>query len=94
MLDTALSIALALITLAWVLNLYRLIIGPSLPDRVLALDTMYINSIALIVVYGIQVDSKLYFEAAMLIALIGFVSTVAVAKYVTRGDIIELTPDA
>lgn len=89
MLDTAISIALALITLAWVLNLYRLIIGPSLPDRVLALDTMYINSIALIVVYGIQVDSKLYFEAAMLIALIGFVSTVAVAKYVTRGDIIE-----
>ncbi|MBQ24379.1 K+/H+ antiporter subunit F [Alcanivorax sp.] len=89
MLETALSIALALITLAWVLNLYRLIIGPSLPDRVLALDTMYINSIALIVVYGIQVDSKLYFEAAMLIALIGFVSTVAVAKYVTRGDIIE-----
>jgi multicomponent K+:H+ antiporter subunit F len=89
MLDTALSIALALITLAWVLNLYRLIIGPSLPDRVLALDTMYINSIALIVVYGIQVDSKLYFEAAVLIALIGFVSTVAVAKYVTRGDIIE-----
>ena len=89
MLDTDLSIALALITLAWVLNLYRLIIGPSLPDRVLALDTMYINSIALIVVYGIQVDSKLYFEAAMLIALIGFVSTVAVAKYVTRGDIIE-----
>jgi len=65
------------------------VIGPSLPDRVLALDTMYINSIALIVVYGIQVDSKLYFEAAMLIALIGFVSTVAVAKYITRGDIIE-----
>ncbi|KZY32721.1 K+/H+ antiporter subunit F [Alcanivorax sp. HI0083] len=89
MLETAISIALALITLAWVLNLYRLVIGPSLPDRVLALDTMYINSIALIVVYGIQVDSKLYFEAAMLIALIGFVSTVAVAKYVTRGDIIE-----
>ncbi|BAP15563.1 MAG: cation:proton antiporter [Alcanivorax borkumensis] len=89
MLETAISIALALITLAWVLNLYRLIIGPSLPDRVLALDTMYINSIALIVVYGIQVDSKLYFEAAMLIALIGFVSTIAVAKYVTRGDIIE-----
>lgn len=89
MLETALTIALSLLTLAWVLNLYRLIAGPSLPDRVLALDTMYINSIALIVVYGIQVDSKLYFEAAMLIALIGFVSTVAVAKYVTRGDIIE-----
>ena len=50
---------------------------------------LFRSSIALIVVYGIQVDSKLYFEAAMLIALIGFVSTVAVAKYITRGDIIE-----
>ncbi|MGB2246466.1 MAG: K+/H+ antiporter subunit F [Alcanivorax sediminis] len=89
MLSTALSIAMGLFVLAWVLNLGRLIFGPSLPDRVLALDTMYINSIALIVLYGIQQSSKLYFEAAMLIALIGFVSTVAVAKYVTRGDIIE-----
>lgn len=89
MLDTAISIAMGLFTLAWLLNLCRLIVGPTLPDRALALDTMYINSIALIVLYGIQVDSKLYFEAAMLIALIGFVSTVAVAKYVTRGDIIE-----
>ena len=89
MLESAISLTIGLLTVAWVLNLYRLVIGPSLPDRVLALDTMYINSIALIVVYGIQVDSKLYFEAAMLIALIGFVSTVAVAKYITRGDIIE-----
>ncbi|MCK0154322.1 K+/H+ antiporter subunit F [Alcanivorax sp. S6407] len=89
MLSTALSIAIGLFVLAWLLNLGRLIFGPSLPDRVLALDTMYINSIALIVLYGIQQSSKLYFEAAMLIALIGFVSTVAVAKYVTRGDIIE-----
>lgn len=89
MLSTALSIAMGLFVLAWLLNLGRLIFGPSLPDRVLALDTMYINSIALIVLYGIQQSSKLYFEAAMLIALIGFVSTVAVAKYVTRGDIIE-----
>ena len=89
MLSAALSIAIGLFVLAWVLNLGRLIFGPSLPDRVLALDTMYINSIALIVLYGIQVDSKLYFEAAMLIAMIGFVSTIAVAKYMTRGDIIE-----
>lgn len=89
MLSTALAIAMGLFTLAWLLNLYRLIAGPALPDRVLALDTMYINAIALIVLYGIQVDSKLYFEAAMLIAMIGFVSTIAVAKYMTRGDIIE-----
>lgn len=89
MLETALTIAFALFVLALLLNLYRLLRGPTLPDRALALDTMYINTIGLIVLYGISSDSKLYFEAAMLIALIGFVSTVAVAKYMLRGDIIE-----
>ncbi|ASK35708.1 K+/H+ antiporter subunit F [Alcanivorax sp. N3-2A] len=89
MLEIALAVGFALIVLALLLNLYRLLRGPTLPDRALALDTMYVNAIALIVLYGIATDSKLYFEAAMLIALIGFVSTVAVAKYMTRGDIIE-----
>jgi multicomponent K+:H+ antiporter subunit F len=89
MLTTAVTIASSLIVVALVLNLFRLLRGPGLPDRALALDTMYINSVALIVLYGIDSQSRLYFEAAMLIALIGFVSTVAVAKYITRGDIIE-----
>ena len=89
MLATAVTIACSLIVVALVLNLFRLLRGPGLPDRALALDTMYINSVALIVLYGIDSQSRLYFEAAMLIALIGFVSTVAVAKYITRGDIIE-----
>ena len=89
MLETALTIAVGRFVLALLLNLYRLLRGPTLPDRALALDTMYINTIGLIVLYGISSDSKLYFEAAMLIALIGFVSTVAVAKYMLRGDIIE-----
>ncbi|HCE40740.1 K+/H+ antiporter subunit F [Alloalcanivorax profundimaris] len=89
MLAIALPIGFGLIVLALLLNLYRLLRGPTLPDRALALDTMYINAIALIVLYGIATDGKLYFEAGMLIALIGFVSTVAVAKYMTRGDIIE-----
>ena len=89
MLETALTIAFGLFVLALLLNLYRLLRGPTLPDRALALDTMYINTIGLIVLYGIASDRKLYFEAAMLIALIGFVSTVAVAKYMLRGDIIE-----
>lgn len=89
MLETALTIAFGLFVLALLLNLYRLLRGPTLPDRALALDTMYINTIGLIVLYGISSNSKLYFEAAMLIALIGFVSTVAVAKYMLRGDIIE-----
>ncbi len=89
MLEISLMIAFGLFVLALLLNLYRLLRGPTLPDRALALDTMYINTIGLIVLYGISSDSKLYFEAAMLIALIGFVSTVAVAKYMLRGDIIE-----
>jgi len=89
MLNTALTIAFFLVGIALLLNLYRLARGPSLPDRVLALDTMYINSITLIMLFGIRTESNLYFEAALLIALIGFVSTVAVAKFLLRGDIIE-----
>ena len=89
MLEIALPVGFGLFVLAQVFNLFRLLRGPALPDRALALDTMYVNAIALIVLYGIATDSKLYFEAAMLIALMGFVSTVAVAKYITRGDIIE-----
>ena len=89
MLDTVLLIVFAMIGLSLLLNLWRLIIGPSIPDRVLALDTMYINSIALIILYGMSMGTALYFEAALLIAMLGFVSTVAVCKYLLRGDIIE-----
>ena len=89
MLDTVFLIVYAMIAISLLLNLWRLIVGPSVPDRILALDTMYINSIALIVLYGIKVASELYFEAALLIAMLGFVSTVAVCKYLLRGDIIE-----
>lgn len=89
MLDTALWIGLALFSAAILLNLYRLAVGPSLPDRILALDTMYVNSIGLIVLFGIWLNTKTYFEAALLIAMLGFISTVAVCKYLLRGDIIE-----
>ena len=78
--------------LAWLEDLLavaRLVKGPSLPDRVLALDTLYINAIALIILYGIWRGTELFFEIALLIAVLGFVSTVAVAKYMLRGDIIE-----
>ena len=71
------------------LNVYRMTVGPSMPDRLLALDTMYVNSIALIVLMGLWLNSKTYFEAALLIAMLGFISTVAVCKYLLRGDIIE-----
>lgn len=89
MLVTAIKIALLLLSIAIALNLWRLIIGPSLPDRILALDTMYINAIALLVLFGIYQGSSVYFEAALLIAVMGFIGTVALSKYLLRGDIIE-----
>ena len=89
MLETVILIVFAMIGLSLLLNVWRLLIGPSTPDRILALDTMYINSIALIILYGMSMGTGLYFEAALLIAMLGFVSTVAVCKYLLRGDIIE-----
>ncbi|GHE85783.1 K+/H+ antiporter subunit F [Thalassotalea profundi] len=89
MLDTVILIVFAMIGLSLLLNVWRLLVGPSVPDRILALDTMYINSIALIILYGMNMGTELYFEAALLIAMLGFVSTVAVCKYLLRGDIIE-----
>jgi multicomponent K+:H+ antiporter subunit F len=89
MLAFAIPIAFALMSLALLLNLWRVLRGPDLPDRILALDTLYINSIALLVLFGIHLDTMIYFEVALLIAMMGFVGTVAVAKYLLRGDIIE-----
>jgi len=89
MLDIAVIVVASMLSLALVLNLWRLIIGPHVVDRILALDTMYINSIALILLYGIYNKTPLYFEAALLIAMLGFVSSVAFGKYLLRGDIIE-----
>ncbi|MBV0934539.1 K+/H+ antiporter subunit F [Marinobacterium weihaiense] len=89
MLNTAILFVSGVLCVALVLNLWRLLRGPDLSDRILALDTMYINSIALILLYGMYMRSALYFEAALLIAMLGFVSTVALCKYLLRGDIIE-----
>lgn len=89
MLSLVIPLCLVLIGLAVLLTLARLFKGPDLPDRILALDTLYINAIALIVLFGMWLGSNIVFEAALLIALMGFVGTVAVAKYLLRGDIIE-----
>ncbi|MBB3184323.1 multicomponent K+:H+ antiporter subunit F [Halomonas fontilapidosi] len=89
MLDIALWTSMALVVAALLLNVYRLAVGPDMPDRILALDTMYVNSIALIVLMGLWLNTKTYFESALLIAMLGFISTVAVCKYLLRGDIIE-----
>ncbi len=89
MLNLALNIALVMLALAFVLAFYRLVRGPALPDRILALDTLYIDSIALLVVLGIRLDVTVYFEAALVIGMLGFAGTVALAKYLVQGDIIE-----
>lgn len=89
MLNSAITIAFALVATAVALNFWRLLRGPSAPDRILALDTLYVNTIALLVLLGIKLSSALYFEAALLIALMGFVGTVALCKYLLRGDIVE-----
>jgi multicomponent K+:H+ antiporter subunit F len=89
MLSTAVYIAFGLVSTALLLSFWRLLLGPSIPDRILALDTLYVNTVALLVLLGIHLGSNLYFEAALLIAMIGFVGTVALSKFLTRGDIIE-----
>ena len=89
MLNAAIEIAFVLIGAALALNLYRLLRGPDTTDRILALDTLSINTIALLVLFGIRTASNAYFEVALLLALMGFIGTVALCKFLLRGDIIE-----
>ncbi|MCZ8135688.1 MAG: K+/H+ antiporter subunit F [Porphyrobacter sp.] len=89
MIAWALGIGFTALGLALALNLFRLIKGPDVADRILALDTMVINAIGIIVLGGIASGSGTSFEAAMLLALVGFVGTVAYCKFLLRGDIIE-----
>jgi multicomponent K+:H+ antiporter subunit F len=89
MLSISIVIAGIAVMVALALNCWRLVIGPSTPDRIIAVDTMYINSIALILLLGMYRGSTLYFEGALLIALLGAISTAAFCKYLLRGDIIE-----
>ena len=89
LLATALPIAEVMFLAALLLAAWRLLRGPSTADRILALDTLYVNSVALLILVGIHFDTVLYFEAALIIAMMGFISTVALAKYLLRGDIIE-----
>jgi len=86
---TAVVLALYVIGLAMLLSLWRLLRGPGVLDRVLALDTLYINTIAALILFGMHLESAVYFEAALIIAMLGFVSTVMLSKYVMRRDIVE-----
>lgn len=87
--NAALIAAQVLVALAMACALYRLLRGPRAQDRVLALDTLYVNAMLLILIFGIRYATALYFEAALVIAMLGFVSTVALAKFLLRGEVIE-----
>ena len=89
MLTVACYAAFVLIGAAMVLAMLRLLRGPHAADRILAFDTLYIDTIALMIVLGIYTSSGAYFEAALLIALTGFIGTVALARYLARGDVME-----
>jgi len=88
-LNHAIDIAFGLLGLSVVFTLVRLAVGPDMLDRVLALDTLYVNSAAMLVLYGLELGTGRYYEAALLIAMLGFVTTVVLSKYITRGDVIE-----
>ena len=88
-LTLALNIGIAAVALALVLCGWRLLRGPTTTDRILAIDTLYLSAVALIVMLGMRWGSAMLFEAALLVAMLGFVSTVALARYLTRGDVVE-----
>ncbi len=89
MITIACIIAGFAVSVALLLTLYRLAVGPDAVDRVIALDTLVINTIALIVLVGILYDSSMSFEAALLFAMVGFVTTVSFCKFLLRGNVIE-----
>jgi multicomponent K+:H+ antiporter subunit F len=89
MITAAASIAFVAVAIASLMNLWRIVRGPDVLDRLLAIDTLVINMIAVILLTGIALGSHVYFEAALLFAMVGFLSTVAFCKYLLRGNIME-----
>lgn len=88
-LDFGLTTAMILLGLALVLATVRIIRGPRAQDRILGMDALYLNGMLMIVVFGVRTGSDLYFEAALVIGMLGFAATVALAKFLMRGEVIE-----
>ncbi|MGH6951070.1 MAG: K+/H+ antiporter subunit F [Vitreimonas sp.] len=88
-LGAGLLAAQLMLTLAMALAVWRIVRGPRAQDRVLGLDTLYVTAMLMTVTFGIRTGSVLYFEAALVIALLGFASTVALSKFLMRGEVIE-----
>ncbi len=89
LLPLALDFATGAVALAMLLCGVRLFRGPDAPDRILAFDTLYVNAVALVILLGVRWQTAMLFEAALIVAMLGFVGTVALARFVTRGDVIE-----
>lgn len=89
LMDIAVIVAFAALAIGQAMSMVRVVLGPTPGDRILALDTMVINAIGLVIVLGIHQGVRVYFEVSLLIAMLGFVSTVALARFILRGDIIE-----
>ena len=89
MLAWSITAAQILLSLAMMCATFRILWGPRAQDRVVGFDTLYVNAMLLLLVLGIRSGSTLYFEIALIIALLGFVSTVALAKFLLRGEVIE-----
>jgi multicomponent K+:H+ antiporter subunit F len=89
LLNTAIVTAQALLAVAMVCAAIRLLRGPRAQDRVLALDTLYVDAMLLVLTFGMREASTVYFEAALVIGMLGFVSTAALAKFLMRGEVIE-----
>jgi multicomponent K+:H+ antiporter subunit F len=89
MLGASLLVAQVMLGIAMACATFRLLSGPRAQDRVLALDTLYVNAMLLMVVFGIREGTLLYFEASLVIGVLGFVATVALAKFLLRGEVIE-----
>jgi multicomponent K+:H+ antiporter subunit F len=87
--ETTIVVCMHVVGLAMMMALWRLLRGPTLPDRILALDTLSVTAIAELMLFGMHLDSPIYFEAALVIAMLGFGSTVVLSKYVLRRDIVE-----
>lgn len=87
--NVTLLLGFAVLAVSQIMAMIRLVIGPDTGDRILALDTMVLNAIGLIVLLGISQGARVYFEVTLIVAMLGFVSTVALARFVLRGDIIE-----
>ncbi len=83
------SLAQIFLAIAMSISVYRIAIGPRAQDRVLGVDTLYVSSMLLLMTFGLRTGNDIYFEAALLMSILGFVSTVALSKFLMRGEVIE-----